>query len=109
LKKLERDIQALRKREKAALMSQNASANASTAARWDVLSAETASRIMASREARVDREVDKKAEKKRDEDTVKLAENKQQQLESLTNKLYHKIVSKEINEFTKLKQKHLMT
>lgn len=108
LKQLDKNLTTFKKSEKKSLMAQNAGANAATAARSDVLSADTTNRIMASREARVDREVDKKVESRRDADTQKIADEKKIKMETLTRKLYRKTVVKQIAEFNKIKQKYLV-
>lgn len=108
LKALDKSLKTLAKTEKNALMAQNSAANAATAARSDVLSADTSARILASREARVDREVDKKVESRRDADTVKIAEDKKTRMAGKVKKLYDKTLIRERNELDRIKVKYLM-
>jgi hypothetical protein len=108
LKRLEKDIILFKRKEKAQLMGQNAEVNANTAARSTALSAETTNQILASREARVDREVEKKAEKRRDDGAQRIAQSKRTLMETGTEKLYHKTITKQIAEFQKLRSKYLI-
>ena len=106
LKNLDKSLISLKKKEKSVLMAENADANATTVGRSDVLSVETTARILSSREARVDREVDKKVEAKRDSETVKIATNKIQRMEQLVEKLYTKTVNRQREEFCRIKEKY---
>jgi len=108
LRRLDKEINSMKKKEKALLMGQIAEANASTTSRSGALSAETTNQILASREARVDREVEKKAEKRRDDETQRISQTKTNLLETGTSKLYHKTIAKQIAEFSRLKNKYLV-
>lgn len=104
LKNLERMTADLRKREKKVLL---AAANSATSSEQSAaVTEETRRRILASREARVDKEVDKKVEKVRDEETQRIAEEKGKELEKRREKLYQKMLGKEAALLRELREKH---
>lgn len=108
LKALHKEINKTKKIEKANIIKQISDANAATQARSGALSADTANRIVEARENRADREVEKHAQKKLEQETSKILENKDMQLTEYHEKLYKKMVDREINEFNRIKSKYLV-
>lgn len=104
LKALNKGLDSMRKKEKKEMVKEQEEERLkSKSATTSALSEETEKRIAASREARVDRELDKRFDKKRDDETKRISEEKKIKLKKSLDKLVAKSGDKYAKLFIKMR------
>ena len=105
-KKVEKEVEDQMNREKASMQAKNSDLNAATLSRSSALTPETANKIVNAREARVNKEVGRTANKRKIQEFEKLEDYFKEQVEESKLKHYHRTVKAQIHCMDKITKKY---
>jgi hypothetical protein len=105
-KKVEKEVEDQMNREKASMQAKNSDLNAATLSRSSALTAETANKIVASREQRVHKEVGRSANKRKVQEFEKLETYFKEQVEEAKAKHYRDVLKAQLHCMEKTTKKY---